>query len=48
MILTLCLFALAFMIFMGLFPLKFLKGKFYKCVTLDSKISNNLDIYDKY
>ena len=38
LIFTLCLFALSFIIFMGLFPLKYLKGMFYTCKTLDSTI----------
>ena len=37
-ILTLCLFATVFILVMALFPLKFLKGEFFKCYTLDSSV----------
>lgn len=30
------------MIFTGLFPVKYLKGKFYKCMTLDPSIDSEL------
>ena len=46
LILTLCLFALSFLIFMGLFPLKYLKGRFYKCMSVDIDILSEYDCYD--
>jgi len=40
MIIRLLLFAGSFILIMGLIPLKYLKGKMYKCVTIDENYTN--------
>ena len=39
MIIILCLFALTVLLIFGLFPVKYLKGSLYKCVSLDTGVS---------
>lgn len=36
------IFAFAFLLVTGLFPVKYLKGKFYRCYSLDSTIDISL------
>ena len=47
MIVNLLLLSLAIFIFLGLIPLKYLKGKFYKCVSFgDAVITTKWDCFD--